>query len=236
MKKKTAPQHLYIVFGVMIALLLAMIGYFVYLLVMPADTEEPSTNTNTNTAPVKTKKKKPVNDNTNETTSVEVTEPTETTAAGLVEPKPDADTAEDTADDTEVVADAGEQVVTLYFPKTNSACGDVFPVERAITPEEDLYGQIILADMAGPTAEETGYDSAIPAGLGLRRVEYTSAGPIIYVNEAFNEADECTQQTVTAQLVETANAMFDFTAGTEGEVIVGHPEDTTETDTEEDTE
>lgn len=237
MKKKPSSQSLYVIFGVVIALLIALIGYFVYLLVSPSETnDQANTNqtVNTNTVSTKTTKKKKTNSNAATDTTTAVNDNTNTTdntntvtdedEVGLVEPKPDETTAVD-----EVVAGEGEQIVTLYFPKTDSACGEVFPVQRAVTPEEDLYGQILLADMIGPSAAESGYTSAMPSGLRLRRVEYTSAGPMIYVNEAFTETRDCDQQTAEAQLVETANAMFDFPEGTSGEVIVGYPDDT-ETD------
>lgn len=243
MKKKTSSQSLYVIFGVVIALLIALIGYFVYLLVSPSQkNDQANTNqtVNTNTVNPKTTKKKKANSNTATDTPTVVndnTNPTDTTTTvtdegevGLVEPKPDDTATDDTAADettevAEVVAGEGEQIVTLYFPKTDSACGEVFPVQRAVTPEEDLYGQILLADMVGPSAAESGYTSAMPSGLRLRRVEYTGTGPVIYVNEAFAEARDCDQQTAEAQLVETANAMFDFPEGTSGEVIVGYPDD-----------
>lgn len=249
MKKKTSSQSLYVIFGVVIALLVALIGYFVYLLVSPSTTaSDTATPTNTNGVVAenvnadKTKKKKKTNTNAtvNENANATTNDNTNVNAStdGLVEPKPEDDTAtEDTTEETatepeadaaEVVAGEGEQVVTLYFPKAGTSCGEVFPVKRAITPEADLYGQILLADMAGPTDEETGYASAIPSGLRLRRVEYTAAGPVVYVNEAWDDADDCDQQTAEAQLIETANAMFDFTAGTAGEVIVGYPADAAE--------
>lgn len=242
MKKKTSSQSLYVIFGVVIALLVALIGYFVYLLVSPSTTaSDTATPTNTNEVVVenvnadKTKKKKKTNTNAtvNENANTATNDNANASTDGLVEPKPEDDTA--TADTTEadtaaeeVVAGEGEQVVTVYFPKAGSSCGEVFPVKRAITPEADLYGQILLADMAGPTDEETGYASAIPSGLRLRRVEYSATGPVVYVNEAWDDADDCDQQTAKAQLIETANAMFDFTAGTVGEVIVGYPEDAVE--------
>lgn len=238
------------IFGVVIALLIALIGYFVYLLMAPEKTSDQTKTNQTVNTPVtkeKTNQKKKTDTNstttTNEETNTNDNENTNATTtdedeAGLVEPQPDGTTTdEETADEEDeteaVVAGEGEQVVTLYFTKIDSSCGQVFPVKRAVTPEEDLYGQIILADIAGPTEEETGYTSAMPSGLRLRRVEYTAAGPVIYVNEAFSDADNCDQKTVEAQLVETANAMFDFPKGTAGEVIVGYPDDVETTEEEE---
>ncbi|EKD79276.1 MAG: hypothetical protein ACD_41C00116G0002 [uncultured bacterium] len=244
MKKKTSTQSLYVIFGVVIALLIALIGYFAYLLVSPG-ASDPAVDVNetvtVNTNTEKSKKKKTnansdaasnVNTNTNTesasggnaTTNTNETED----EAGLVEPPPEEDATETEADaeTTEaVVAGEGEQLVTLYFPKASSSCGEVFPVKRAVTPEEDLYGQILLATIAGPITAEVEYVSVVPSGLRLRRVEYTAAGPTIYVNEAFSAARDCDQQTVEAQLVETANAMFDFPTGTAGEVVVGYPEE-----------
>ncbi len=234
MKKKTSTQSLYVIFGVVIALLIALIGYFAYLLVSPEASDSTvganeTVTVNTNTE--KSKKKKTnensnaasnvnTNTNTNATTNTNETED----EAGLVEPKPEETDAEAEVTE-EVVAGEGEQLVTLYFPKASSSCGEVFPVKRAVTPEEDLYGQILLATIAGPTTAEAEYVSVVPDGLRLRRVEYTAAGPTIYVNEAFSAARDCDQQTVEAQLVETANAMFDFPTGTAGEVVVGYPEE-----------
>ncbi len=261
MKKKTTSQQLYIIFGVVIALLVGLIGYFAYLLMAPSDQPDQAntnvtaqvTNTNTNTNK-ETKNKKKTNANTNGIAEdTDQTEDTETNVnEGLVEPETgiaedtegiaekteeESEDAEKEDDDKTVVAGEGEQVVTLYFPKTASDCGEVFPVKRAITPTEDLYGQLILASMAGPNDEEDGYTTAA-GSIRLRRVEYTSAGPTIYVDEAYDALSSCDQQTTEAQLVETANAMFDLPEGTSGEVIVGYPEDEDEIaeETEEDSE
>ena len=130
MKKKTSSQSLYVVFGVVIALLIALIGYFVYLLVSPSDSAT-TTNTNetvtTNTNKDKTKKPKSnANDNTNTSTDTDVvtndndndnTNDSVTNAedidGGLVEPKSEEDTTDTDSDETEaVVASEGEQVVT----------------------------------------------------------------------------------------------------------------------------
>lgn len=255
MKKKTSSQQLYLIFGVVIALLVGLIGYFAYLLMAPSNqaTNANSNNTatvETTTTTKETKNKKKANTNTIAEEIAEdtegIAEKTETDSEdsetnvneGLVEPESGiaeeiAEGTEEEAEDEEdentntVVAGEGEQVVTLYFAKTDSDCGEVFPVQRAITPTEDLYGQLILAAMAGPSDEETGYVSAA-GNIRLRRVEYTSAGPTIYVDEAYDDLSTCDQQTTEAQLVETANAMFDLPEGTTGEVIVGYPEDADE--------
>ena len=246
MKKKTSSQQLYIIFGVVIALLVGLIGYFSYLLIAPskqvADTNANSNPTVETTNTTKeTKNKKKVNTNAiaeSATPEASQNSNAENEDEGLVEPEAgitedteeEAKDAEEVKDeDTTVVAGEGEQVVTLYFPKTASDCGEVFPVQRAITPTEDLYGQLILASMAGPNDEEDGYTTAA-GSIRLRRVEYTSAGPTIYVDEAYDALSACDQKTTKAQLVETANAMFDLPEGTTGEVIVGYPEDAEDED------
>lgn len=235
MKKKTSSQQLYLIFGVVIALLVGLIGYFAYLLMAPSN-QTTTTNTNSNNATTvattnttkETKNKKKANTNTIAETAEPEPEDAEEEDEGLVEPiAEDAEEADEEENTNTVVAGEGEQVVTLYFAKTDSDCGEVFPVQRAITPTEDLYGQLILASMAGPSDTEDGYVSAA-GNIRLRRVEYTSAGPTIYVDEAYDDLSTCDQQTTEAQLVKTANAMFDLPEGTSGEVIVGYPEEIAE--------
>lgn len=216
-------------------------------------------NKNTNTTEANTNAATDDATNTNTTT----TDADTTTAGGLVEPADgteattddsdettDADaTTDGTTDDADAEADEagtgtdetaadddGKQTVTLYFPKANSDCGEVYPVERKIEPSDDLYGQIILETMHGPTDEETGYSTAVPSGMYLRRVEYTADGALITVSEAYNTLDSCNQETAAAQLIETANAMFELPEGTAGEVVVGTVSDDEDdsTDTAED--
>jgi hypothetical protein len=233
MTKQTSNQPIYILFGLVIVVLIALIGYFAYLLLAPDKTVSTTSNTNTvaNTNTVKNsnsttnKNSTKKNGNTNKPTNDE----------GLVEPNSNDNTNTvndntNTLEVSDVVAKDGEEIITLYFPKSDSDCGTVFPVKRAVTPSDDFYGQIILSDMSGPADTETGYTSAIPSGLHLRRVEYTGSGPVVYVDEAYDSLDACAKQTASAQLIETANAMFDLPEGTSGEVIVGTPpEDTTDT-------
>jgi hypothetical protein len=245
MTKQKPSQGLYIVFGVIIAVLIALIGYFAYLLIAPSD----DTNTTTNTAVTNTSNKNNSNTNSNKNknsnTNKNSNANSNTNAEGLVEPNKNNNDNSNTNSNTnnntnsattdeatdEVVAGEGEKVITLYFPKTGAACGEVTAVKRAVTPDEDdFYGQIMLADLAGPTAEETGYDNAA-AGVRLRWVEYTSEGSIVYVNEAYNELSDCDQQTAEAQLIHTANAMFDVSPTATGEVIVGYPDEDEDTNT-----
>jgi hypothetical protein len=253
MKTHATQQQLYIVFWIIIAVLIGLIGWFTYLLIQP-NVNDPTESTNTtttnetsNTENVNAGKKKK-NKNTNAANTNAATDDdgsssttTNTNNAsddeGLVEPEAtddateaDADAAasdvtdeneEATADNDETTDDTATTKVTLYFPKADSDCGEVYPVERDVEPTDDPYGQIILEAMHGPSDEETGYDNAVPSGLYLRQVEYTAAGAVITVSEAYDDLDSCAQQTVTAQLVETANAMFELAEGTTGEVVVG---------------
>ena len=200
-------------------------------------------NKNTNTTETNTNAASDDTANTN----AAATDADTTTDGGLVEPADGTDATTDDTDETSADADAttddadadaeadeagtgtdeiaadddGKQTVTLYFPKASSGCGEVYPVERKIEPSDDLYGQIILETMHGPTDEETGYSSAVPSGMYLRRVEYTADGALITVSEAYDTLDSCDQETAAAQLIETANAMFELPEGTAGEVVVG---------------
>lgn len=234
MNNKHTQQPLYIIFWIIIAILLGLIGWFTYVLIKPNDSstdpaQTNSTTDNTNTTTEKNSKKKK-NSNTDTTNGVANANTNTAADSGLVEP---SDSADETA--TEATADADKKTVTLYFPKSADACGEVYPVERQIEPSDDIYGQIILETMYGPTETESDYTSAVPSDMYLRRVEYTADGAVITVNEAYDSLDNCAQETVTAQLVETANAMFELPAGTAGEVVVGTvTDDETATDTTED--
>ncbi len=234
MMKNKQSKSLYLIFGVVIAVLLALIGYFAYLLIAPSDDTDTSTNTVNATANSNANKNKNANANKNANSNGNSNSNANTnnsnTNAGLVEPEnsntntnsnSNTNSADETAD--EVVAGEGEEVITLYFPKDGASCGEVSPVKRAVTPSDDFYGQIILADLAGPTSEETGYDNAA-SGIRLRWVEYTSEGSIVYVNEAYDALNDCDKATVDAQLIQTANVMFDVKATADGKVVVGYPE------------
>lgn len=244
MNKNHTQQQLYIIFWIVIVILIGLIGWFTYLLIKPDNastvtTANTETTTNSVTANVekKSKKKKTTNANSSANANSDVTAANSTvaadgtdtnTAGGLVEPTNStnnessaAETDTNTNQTTEASTAEGDKTVTLYFPKSTASCGEVYPVERRITESDDPYGQIILEAMAGPTEAEAEYTSAVPADLYLRRVEYTADGAVITVSEAYDNLDECNQQTVTAQLVETANAMFELPAGTAGEVVVG---------------
>ena len=158
---------------------------------------------------------------------------------GLVEPEDDEDDESLTEDEEETDqedADEGDEedtdetdddkeTVTMYFPKADSECGEVFAVEREMELGDDPYGEIVLAAMAGPTADESDYVDGIPSTVRLRQVQYTSAGPLLTVNEGYDELDTCQQQTVDASLIETSNAMFELSEGGSGEVVVGEIED-----------
>ncbi len=249
MTKKTTSQGLYLIFGVIIAVLIALIGYFAYLLISPTDDTATNSNTtitnnsNKNNGNTNSNKNKNKNSNTNESSNSNGND--NTNDDGLVEPDDNANANENSNTNTnkntnsnknvnattadEVVAGEGEEVITLYFAKTGSDCGEVFPVKRAVTPEEDFYGQIMLADLAGPTDDESGYVSKA-TGVRLRWVEYGSEGSTIYVNEAYDELNACDQATVDAQLIQTANAMFDVAITADGQVVVGYPDEESGTD------
>lgn len=232
-------KSLYSILTVIVAILLILIGWFVYLLVKPADkvvTEDNKTtvtttknvnqkkkNKNKNTIVVPADESVTKNENTNETLTDEKKDVTtdETVITdkeeGLVEPENEAEktttTGEDEADN--------KNEVTLYFPKDVNSCGTVYPVKREITPSDDPYGQIILEDMHGPKADEGDYTNAIPAGTYLRQVQYTADGPVITVSEQYDTLSECTRKTADAQLIKTANAMFELSEDTAGTVEVG---------------
>lgn len=241
-RQQAQKKQIYIIFWFLIIALVGLIGWFTYLLIRPEDTATTTKQVNqpvnilANTTPSKKKNKASSNANANATNLDAVnsntnTNETNTNAnnnsnvdAGLVEPDTSADT------DANTNADATTKTVTLYFPKTGSACGEVSAVQRDIEPTDDIYGQIIIEDMHGPTEAETGYSNAVTAAIHLRQVQYTADGPLITVNEAYDELDDCTQATVDAQLIKTANAMFELPEDTAGQVVVGSVEDTSTND------
>lgn len=242
-KHSTKQQtQLYLIFWVIIIGLVVLIGWFAYILIRPDATtpaavnqnqinsstadatknsntnkdKKKKNNSNTNNTNVVTNEAVVTNENTNTVTPETNTNNTNNTnEAGLVEPD-------------ETATDDGTTTVTLYFPKGDSACGEVYPVERKIVPTDDLYGQIILEDMHGPTEEEGDYDNAVTSAVRLRQVEYTADGPLLTLNEGYNELDECQQATVAAQLIKTANAMFELPEDTAGQVVVGEVTEDTE--------
>ncbi|EKD76329.1 MAG: hypothetical protein ACD_43C00148G0001 [uncultured bacterium] len=264
MNKQRTQQQLYIIFWIVIAVLIGLIGWFTYVLIRPdstttntASTKQANTNTNTVTEKKskKTNNSNSTNDNANTNTNItnssaDTNTATDDTAAqdgGLVEPTTNTnDATDDTTTNTNEAADEAStnattddtntKTVMLYFPKSDSACGEVAAVERKIEPSDDIYGQIILETMHGPTAEESGYTNAVPSDMYLRQVEYTADGALITVSEAYDSLDSCDQKTAAAQLIETANAMFELPTGTAGEVVVGTTtDDETDTDTNENT-
>lgn len=235
----------YAILSIIIAALVILIAWFTYLLIKPSDSDTSTNssaldgNSNKNKNANKTSNKNKANSNatnTNANKSNTNNTNSNTNEAGLVEPDTNSNTNTNSSEEDEENED-GTETITLYFPKDTAACGTVHPVERNVTPSDDFYGQIVLEDIHGPSDTETGYTTAIPAGLRLREVRYSSDGPIITVNEAFDELSDCDQKTVTAQLVKTANAMFDLPDSTEGEVVVGEvSEDTSDAeDTSDDT-
>lgn len=231
----------YVMFGIIIVALILLIGWFLYVLIVPdkpSPTKDTSNQNNTNLTTESTKletentntKKKKKNKNTN--------------AAGLVEPDAnsninveDNDTTDndsesdvnddaegDTEGDTDTSEDAANEnatTITLYFPQSDSGCGEVFPVERDVELSEDTYGDIILTMMAGPNDEESAYVDGVPGTVRLRQVEYTADGPLVTVSEGYNELDNCAQQTVDAAFIQTANAMFELSVDGPGTVEVG---------------
>lgn len=237
-------KTLYVIFGIVVVGLLFLIIWFGYILWKPdgeeivteetptavtnsVNTNKSNTNSNKNSNP-SLLDDEDENTNTNSNDEAESDENDKNTnedeadgeADGLVEPDDEED-------------DATATTSTLYFATSSSACGETVAVERDLELGEDPYGEIVLSMMAGPESEEDGVDG-IPGTVRLRQVQYTAAGPLITVNEEYDELDSCAKKTVDAQFIETANAMFDLPAGTSGTVEVGTvavEEDTTDTNT-----
>lgn len=245
----TSQRTAYIMLSIIIIGLVALIGWFAYLLMSPDDSDQTpvvnvsdTTNSNKNTttknkntnATTNSDTKNSNSGNSNATAEDNVEDETASESedeGGLVEPDEedeadDSDENDSDADDTEA---AGEGH-TLYFAASDSTCGEVVAVEREFELGEDPYGEIVLTMMRGPEDEETGADG-IPSTVGLRQVEYTADGALVTVNEGYNELDECAQATVDAQFIETANAMFELPEGTSGTVVVGEVEADTESET-----
>ncbi|MFA5995820.1 MAG: hypothetical protein WCW27_02790 [Patescibacteria group bacterium] len=242
---QTNSSQLKVLYGILalvVAVLVGLIGWFVYLLINPA-TPTDTTNTNlinqtnsatlnnsnlantnlTNIANVNgnintanTNTNSNANDNTNNSNK------NTNTDTGLVEPDSNTNNNSNT--------NSNMKTVSLYFQPTGADCGEVAAVKRELTPNEaDPYGQIMLEDMHGPKAEETGYSNAVPSSVKLKEVRYTSAGPLITVNEAYNSLSACQKQSVDAQLIKTANVMFDLPENGSGEVTVGEVDTNTNT-------
>ncbi|MDP3970184.1 MAG: hypothetical protein Q8P90_00625 [bacterium] len=244
-------KALYVTLSIIIVGLVGLIGWFIYLLIT-ADSEDETAVKNTNTEIVTTTNTN-VNTNYNYNTNTKTVADLEPSLniddTELFDLDEKLDKIEDTdimgaddlselddkikkdelkddeenADDTKT-SEEGE-TITLYFPTSTSDCGEVQAVERTVELGDDPYGETILTMMHGPNSDESDYSDGIPASVGLRQVEYTADGALITVNEGYNDLDSCTQQTVNAQFIETANAMFDLPAGTSGTVEVGTVED-----------
>ncbi|MBI2416152.1 MAG: hypothetical protein HYV33_05860 [Candidatus Kerfeldbacteria bacterium] len=252
--KTTTPQRrsngsqperkpVYIVLTLIIIGLVLLISWFIYLLAKPTTSPTNKSTTNSANTTVTGDKKKNKKQTTNSTNTANTNTTTNNanntvndnsnanTDPGLVEP---TNSNENNNSDDNTNTDDTKETVTLYFTKAGTDCGEVYPVERDIEPAEDFYGQVILEVMHGPTTDEAGYSSSIPAGLYLRQVQYTADGPVITVNETFAELDSCDQTTVSNQLIKTANAMFDLPEDTTGQVVVGTVTDNETDDTEED--
>lgn len=254
---KTTTQQQKILYGILalvVGVLVVLIGWFIYLLFKPATpsttTNEnvvitnatanqnvPKTTVNTNTT-TNDNSNLNANTNTNNTNSnsSNTSSNSNTNGDGLVEPDTNSNTNSNA--NTNVSAPEGPTysssntdatTETLYFAKSGGSCGEVGAVQRSFTPGDDPYGQIILDDMRGPTAEETGYVDGIPSTIKLKQVQYTASGSVITVNEAYNDLSDCDKKTVDAQFIKTANTMFDVSPEAAGEVVVG--EATTETET-----
>ena len=223
------PKVAYAVLGIIISALIILIGWFVYLLANPT----PSTNTATtsNKTPTNSVNKTAKNKNAN-TVRTNVTATTNTTNTNSAV---NTTTTTNTNSNSANTNADGTKTITLYFPKAAGACGAVYAVSRSVTPADDFYGQVILEDLDGPSSTDTGYTTAIPADLRLREVRYTSAGPVITVNDAYDGLNDCDKSTVAAQLVKTANLMFDLPEDTAGEVVVGTVDDNADTNTNDNT-
>lgn len=248
MNKSANAKTLYVIFTVVVVGLIFLIGWFAYLLWQPDEEATPSNTNTTNVSNVNTKNinkntnagltnKANSNDNENENDNTNSDDEDE----GLVEPDEDENDNdnENTNSDDEDGADseAEGETETLYFASSGSSCGETVAVKRPLTLGDDPYGEIILNMMAGPEDGEDGVDG-IPSTVRLRQVQYTSNGPLITVGEGYNDLSDCEKQTVDAQFIETANAMFDLPAGTDGEVVVGEvaADDTEETEADSSTE
>lgn len=239
--KSTNAKTLYVIFAVVVVGLIFLIGWFAYLLLWQPDDKETNGITdhaeNTNVTEINTNKKNKNANTVNKNTNAENDNDNANTNEdeGLVEPDEDEDdNANDNSNDNTNSDDEDEaegETKTLYFASSSSSCGETVAVERPLTLGEDPYGEIILNMMSGPADDEDGIDG-IPSTVRLRQVEYTADGALITVGEGYNDLSDCEKQTVDAQFIETANAMFDLPAGTDGEVVVG--EVATEDDTEED--
>lgn len=238
--KSTNAKTLYVIFAVVVVGLIFLIGWFAYLLLwQPDDKDVTSTNTNiTNTANTN-KKNGNKNKNSNVANANEVNDNDNTNNTnddeGLVEPdENENDNDNDNTNSDDEDSEAEGDIKTLYFASSSSSCGETVAVERPLTLGDDPYGEIILSMMSGPADDEEGTDG-IPSTVRLRQVQYTANGPLITVGEGYNDLSDCEKQTVDAQFIETANAMFDLPAGTDGEVVVGEvATDDTEDGTEED--
>lgn len=228
--KSTNAKTLYVIFAVVVVGLIFLIGWFAYLLLwQPDDKDVTSTNTNiTNTANTNKKNaNKNKNSNVANTNEVNENENDNTNNTnddeGLVEPdenENDNDNGNDNTNSDDEDTEAEGETKTLYFASSSSSCGETVAVERPLTLGDDPYGEIILSMMSGPAEDEDGVDG-IPSTVRLRQVQYTADGPLITVGEGYNDLSDCEKQTVDAQFIETANAMFDLPAGTNGEVVVG---------------
>lgn len=221
--------------------LVLVIGYFVFLLVKPAPVEEPTSNVNTVENSAITNK---ANDNTNENTNTNLNtneEPEEDEDAMEDELEEEDEDTVDASDDGEGLVQPAEdatssddaQTFTVYLPKSTADCGEVYAVEREQALSDDTYGDIIISAMSGPTSDDAGYVDGVPSGIYLRQVQYTADGPVITLSEGYDSLTDCQKATVDAQLIETANAMFELPEGTEGTVQVGEYTAAGESDTEE---
>lgn len=239
--KNNRPKIVSSILGVIVIGLVLLILWFVYLLVKPQpkndDTNKNTTNTVNNINTTNSNKNKNNNSETKNNSNSDNKNDNENDNTNNSENDNDNEnTNSDEEDEDGLVEpdnDEPGEAITLYFPKSTSDCGTVYAVERKIELGEDPYGQTILADMAGPEEDETGYVDGIPSSIRLRQVEYAGSGPKITVSEDYNNLDSCTKQTVDAQLIKTANAMFDLPENTSGEVVVGIVETEDTEDTEE---
>ncbi len=244
MKTTTHQQKLlYGILAVVVVILVALIGWFIYLLAKPMD----STTNNNNSIPVNnaaTNKTKNKNtniananrnsknnnnaNNANSNANTNTNSNTNSNEAGLIEPDSNSNNNSNTNNSVEAPtgptyssSNTDATTETLYFSKSSGSCGEVVAVQRNFTPNDDPYGQIILDTMHGPNTDEVGVVDGIPSTVKLKQVQYTSEGSIITVNEAYNDLSDCEQKTVTAQLVSTANVMFDVSPQADGKVVVG---------------
>lgn len=231
-------KTMYIIFGIIVIGLIFLITWFAYLLWQPQDDSDVSQTNNAVSNSLSNNSTK--NKNANKNTNVEITDDTSTTNTngedsnsneGLVEPD-DSDNGSDNDNGNDNTNTEDENTETLYFAASTSSCGDTIAVERELELSDDPYGEILLSMMAGPEVDDEGIDG-IPSTVRLRQVEYTAAGPLITVGEGYDTLTNCEKQTVDAQFIKTANAMFDLPEDTAGEVVVGTIE-ADDTETEED--